>query len=180
MKFTTLHYLAILTAVRATPGDTFSSPANSDITPLHTHTVGQGAQTDVDMRKYCPAVFLDNLNKIEMRANEFRGESPNNQMPYSEFRTLAIKYCDSEGEIMDAVRRRQDPELLKTFHLEFNDETLEEPLPCDGLGPQIIQFYRIEAYAEQYEAKAKRLLQEYMAAVDTAEEVRSTANECME
>lgn len=181
MKVGTLYCLSTLTAVWAAPGGAFSSPASSDTAPLQSQslaqTVGQVGQTNADMQQYCPAAFFEHLAKVKKATDEFRAESPNNKMLYDEFRDSVLARCLTPGTITDAVISRQDPELLKTFHLEFTDEKLANCMSYDGLGCDTLEFLHSERNAERLEAKAVQSLRTAMADMDAAKKAREEAEE---
>lgn len=179
MQFSTLYFFATLTAVWATSSDPYSTLAKSGSqTPAH--VVGQELMAEAHKPKYCAGFFFDRLESINKAAEQYRAESPNNKLPYSEFRRLAAKYCFNVSEVTEAMDERRDPELLKTFHLRFTEEKINSGLAIDHPGPKILQFFRTEIVAEEAEAKAVQAFRDTMVLVDAAEKAREEAESLRE
>lgn len=171
MKFSVLLCLASLTSVWANPGDTASSSEPQSLAQV----IAQYSQANIDMTQYCPAAFFDYLTKLNKAVHDFRAESPNNRMLYEAFRTRATRHFLLGHVLAKAITDRQDPELLKNFHLEFTDEKLHEPVQVDGPATPIQEFLEFEEEAEGLEAIAVQSLRRAMADVDRAKKARVKA-----
>lgn len=178
MRISRLYYSAILSVVWANPNNSLRSDdadPTDGLFPVQTSTLNQDVAEDSEMQFYCPHVYLDLLTNRRQTIEEGRDESPNNKLPYTEFRRLARKHYIDVEEFYDAVERRRDPELLKVFHLTFNDAYLGSPVTIHGPGPAYWTFLGHEADAEKAELRAERALEYAMEAIDSAEEARDLA-----
>lgn len=176
MKFSALFCLATLTSVLAAPADLGSTSAVPG-TKLLAQAIGEAAQAEFPLERFCPAAFLAHLENVERVGIEFWDWSPNNKMSYKEFRAKSLQYGLSRWDALWAVQTRQDPEKLKKFHEEFTEEEFHDVGQVDGFKSDITVFFQYDQLADAAEEEAAQAVASAVLKMHAAWKAREEAEE---